>query len=234
MVGFIAHEFNFSLVGGRLCQFFEKCPFKTARAKNIEKHLTRSDEVSLQRNATATIKPSSFSCVLTGSERDQCRRRMSSPTFLCFSWPVCLRVMVLWEPAWLHQRSPTNHCNCAVPKPPSPTLGLNHEIFENAGVKRGGSLAVQREMWDHRASLTRRRIESQPAFQSGSQGTQWSPLKENNYGCKRRYCAGSRSIVPTFCWRWGQCISVTAGESAGYQLVAGGTHRSLNTGGLPR
>lgn len=85
-------------------------------------------------------------------------------------------------------------------------------------------------MWDHRASLTRRRIESQP----GGQGTRWSPLKENNYGCKRRYCAESRSIVPTFCWCWGQCISVTAGESAGYQLVAGGTHWSLTTGRLPR
>lgn len=85
-------------------------------------------------------------------------------------------------------------------------------------------------MWDHRASLTRRWIENLP----GSQGTWWSPLKENNYGCKRRYCSGSRSIVPTFCWCWGRCIFVTAGESAGYQLVAGGTRRSLNTGKLPR
>lgn len=73
-------------------------------------------------------------------------------------------------------------------------------------------------------------METQP----GSRGTRWSPLKENNYGCKRRYCSGSRSIVPTFCRCWGRCISVTAGESAGYRLVAGGTHRSLNTGKLPR
>lgn len=85
-------------------------------------------------------------------------------------------------------------------------------------------------MRDHRASLTRRQIEIQP----GSQGTRWSPLKENNYGCKRRYCSGSRSIVPTFCCCWGRCISVAARESAGYQLVARGTHRSLNTGKLPR
>lgn len=153
---------------------------------------------------------------------------MISAAFLCFSWPVGLQVMALWEPAWLHQRSLANHCNCAVLKPPSPTSGLNREIFENARVKRGG-VGVQREMWDHRASLTRRRTEKQP----GSRGTRPSPQKENNYGCKRRYCAESRSIVATFRWCWGRCISVTAGESARYQLVAGGTRWSSNTGRLP-
>lgn len=50
---------------------------------------------------------------------------------------------------------------------------------------------------------------------------------------KRRYCAECRSIVPTFCWCSGQCVSVTAGESAGYELVAGGTHRSLCTSRPP-
>lgn len=138
--------------------------------------------------------------------------------------------MVLWEPAWLHQRSPTNHCNCAVPKPPSPTLGLNHEIFENAGVKRWGSLAVQREMRDHRASLTRRRIESQPGSRAARAHR---PLKENNYGCKRRYCAGSRSIVPTFGWRWGQCISVTVGESAGISACCWKDLQKFEPAGFP-
>lgn len=107
---------------------------------------TERNEVSLRVTASATIKPSVFPCVRKSRERIQYRRIMIPPAFLCFSWPVCLRVMVLWEPAWLHQRSPTNHCNCVVPKPPSPTLGLNHEIFENVGVKGGGSLAVRCEM----------------------------------------------------------------------------------------
>lgn len=149
MVHFIANDLKFLFVGGIFCYFLQKLhilTLKRSQAKNVENRFTRSNEVSLQHSATAPIKPSAFSCVRSGSEGIQYRRRMSSPTFLCFSWPVCLRVMVLWEPAWLHQRSPTNHCNCAVPKPPSPTLGLNHEIFENAGVKRGGSLALHREM----------------------------------------------------------------------------------------
>lgn len=32
-------------------------------------------------------------------------------------------------------------------------------------------------------------------------------MKENNYGCKRRYCTGGRSIAPRFCCRSDQCIS---------------------------
>lgn len=62
---------------------------------------------------------------------------------------------------------------------------------------RGGSLAARREMRDHGASLTRRRIETKPACQLGSYGVQWSTLKENNYECKR-YCAGGRSIAAKF------------------------------------
>lgn len=66
--------------------------------------------------------------------------------------------------------------------------------FERRG---GGSLAARREMRDHRASLTRRWIETKPACQLGSYGVQWSTLKENNYGCKR-YCAESRSMAAKF------------------------------------
>lgn len=31
-------------------------------------------------------------------------------------------------------------------------------------------------------------------------------MKENNYGCKRRYCTGSRSIAPRFCCRSDPCF----------------------------
>lgn len=137
--------------------FYFVFPLKGLHTERLGNHFNPSpNEVSLRVTASATIKPSVFPSVHKSRQRIQYRRIMIPPAFLCFSWPVCLRVIVLWEPAWLHQRSPTNHCNCVVPKPPSPTLGLNHEIFENVGVKGRGSLAVWCEMWDHTASLTRR------------------------------------------------------------------------------
>lgn len=39
--------------------------------------------------------------------------------------------------------------------------------------------------------------------------------------------------MPTFCWRWGQCISVTAGGSAGYQLIARGLIEVWTPMGFP-
>jgi len=82
-----------------------------------------------------------------GRERIRRGRRVISPTFLCFSWPLCLRVMVLWEPAWLHQRTPTNHCNCAVPKPWDWTMKyLKMPRFREGGLWQCN---VKRETTEH-------------------------------------------------------------------------------------
>ncbi len=69
MVLFIAHQFNSSFVRGRLWYFFQKFLSRTlkgSQARKVGNHFARSNEVSLQDTAAATIKPSAFSCVHTG------------------------------------------------------------------------------------------------------------------------------------------------------------------------
>lgn len=113
---------QFLLVTGRL--FFLKVAFIAKKRFSFTQ-------------SVAAITPSVCSCICRPRVDSVQKKNDFSDTPLFFL-AVCSPVMVLWEPAWLHQRSPANHCNCAVPKPPSPAWDWTMKYLKMPGLRERG------------------------------------------------------------------------------------------------